>query len=93
MNDRFFTQTRIHFFVWTGAVTEAFCRFHESGLIYRDTRLGNWSCALKSAISDIEVSWRGCVGVVVVFVFVDLSAVGYTSCHALLIPISACTRV
>ncbi|CAM9440853.1 unnamed protein product, partial [Laminaria digitata] len=37
------------------AVTEAFCRFHESGLIYRDTRMGNWSCALKSAISDIEV--------------------------------------
>lgn len=39
----------------TKAVIEAFCRFHESGLIYRDTRLGNWSCALKSAISDIEV--------------------------------------
>ncbi|CBN75348.1 Valine--tRNA ligase [Ectocarpus siliculosus] len=39
------------------AVTEAFCRFHESGLIYRDTRLGNWSCALKSAISDIEVDY------------------------------------
>eukprot|EP00904_Undaria_pinnatifida_P012931 jgi/Undpi1/8769/HiC_scaffold_25.g11231.m1 len=37
------------------AVTEAFCRFHDSGLIYRDTRMGNWSCALKSAISDIEV--------------------------------------
>uniref|UniRef100_A0A7S1FW38 Valine--tRNA ligase, mitochondrial n=1 Tax=Corethron hystrix TaxID=216773 RepID=A0A7S1FW38_9STRA len=37
------------------AVTEAFVRFHESGLLYRDTRLGNWSCALKSAISDIEV--------------------------------------
>ncbi|CAM9853636.1 unnamed protein product [Ascophyllum nodosum] len=39
------------------AVTEAFCRFHESGLIYRDTRLGNWSCALNSAISDIEVDY------------------------------------
>ncbi|CAM9186228.1 unnamed protein product [Phaeothamnion confervicola] len=39
------------------AVTEAFCRFHESGLIYRDTRLVNWSCALKSAISDIEVDY------------------------------------
>jgi len=37
------------------AVTEAFCRFHEDGLLYRDTRLVNWSCALKSAISDIEV--------------------------------------
>lgn len=37
------------------AVTEAFCRFHEDGLIYRDSRLINWSCALQSAISDIEV--------------------------------------
>ncbi|CAN0420257.1 unnamed protein product, partial [Discosporangium mesarthrocarpum] len=40
-----------------GAVVEAFVRFHEDGLIYRDTRLANWSCALKSAISDIEVDY------------------------------------
>lgn len=39
------------------AVTEAFCRFHEDGLLYRDTRLVNWSCTLKSAISDIEVDY------------------------------------
>ena len=39
------------------AVTEAFCRFHEKGLLYRATRLVNWSCALKSAISDIEVDY------------------------------------
>lgn len=37
------------------AVTEAFVRMHESGLIYRSSRLVNWSCTLKSAISDIEV--------------------------------------
>jgi len=37
------------------AVVEAFNQFHESGLLYRANRLGNWSCALKSAISDIEV--------------------------------------
>ena len=37
------------------AVIEAFNQFHESGLLYRANRLGNWSCALKSAISDIEV--------------------------------------
>ncbi|XP_012938411.1 valine--tRNA ligase [Aplysia californica] len=37
------------------AVTEAFCRLHERGLIYRSVRLVNWSCALNSAISDIEV--------------------------------------
>mmetsp|Transcript_24951 Transcript_24951/g.28859 ORF Transcript_24951/g.28859 Transcript_24951/m.28859 type:complete len:1084 (+) Transcript_24951:124-3375(+) len=37
------------------AVVEAFNQLHEKGLLYRDLRLGNWSCALKSAISDIEV--------------------------------------
>ncbi|KAM9591740.1 valine--tRNA ligase-like [Morphnus guianensis] len=37
------------------AVREAFVRLHESGLIYRSTRLVHWSCALNSAISDIEV--------------------------------------
>ncbi|XP_052526786.1 valine--tRNA ligase, partial [Tympanuchus pallidicinctus] len=40
------------------AVTEAFVRLHEMGLIYRSTRLVNWSCALRSAISDIEVEKR-----------------------------------
>jgi valyl-tRNA synthetase len=39
------------------AVTEAFCRMNEKGLIYRDTRLVNWCCALRSAISDIEVDY------------------------------------
>nr|CAI5847941.1 unnamed protein product [Callosobruchus analis] len=37
------------------AVTEAFVRLHEDGSIYRSNKLVNWSCALKSAISDIEV--------------------------------------
>jgi len=37
------------------AVIEAFNQLHEKNLLYRDMRLGNWSCALKSAISDIEV--------------------------------------
>jgi valyl-tRNA synthetase len=37
------------------AVTEAFCQMCEKGMIYRDKRLVNWSCTLKSAISDIEV--------------------------------------
>ena len=36
------------------AVTEAFIRLHEAGNIYRANRLGNWSCTLRSAISDIE---------------------------------------
>ncbi|CAG4982778.1 unnamed protein product [Colias eurytheme] len=37
------------------AVKEAFIRLHDSGDIYRANRLVNWSCSLKSAISDIEV--------------------------------------
>ncbi|XP_052873489.1 valine--tRNA ligase-like [Anopheles cruzii] len=37
------------------AVTKAFVRMHERGLIYRSSRLVNWSCTLRSAISDIEV--------------------------------------
>ncbi|CAI2379925.1 unnamed protein product [Moneuplotes crassus] len=37
------------------AVQEAFVRMHEKGLIYRDTRLVNWCCALNTALSDIEV--------------------------------------
>lgn len=41
----------------TRAVVEAFVRMNEQGLIYRATRLVNWSCALKSAISDIEVDF------------------------------------
>jgi valyl-tRNA synthetase len=45
------------------AVTEAFVRFHEDGLIYRDTRLINWSCALQSAISEIEVDYIDLEGV------------------------------
>ncbi|KAJ9589234.1 hypothetical protein L9F63_027980, partial [Diploptera punctata] len=39
----------------TRAVIEAFVRLHEEGYIYRSNRLVNWSCTLKSAISDIEV--------------------------------------
>jgi len=37
------------------SVIEAFVRLHEEGDIYRSNRLVNWSCTLKSAISDIEV--------------------------------------
>jgi isoleucyl-tRNA synthetase len=46
------------------AVSEAFVRMHESGVIYRDNRLVNWCCKLKTAVSDIEVRVQrgaGCV--------------------------------
>ena len=37
---------------------EAFVRMHEQGIIYRDNRLVNWCCKLKTAVSDIEVRPR-----------------------------------
>ena len=39
----------------SAAVTSAFILLHERGLIYRSNRLVNWSCALRTAISSIEV--------------------------------------
>lgn len=43
----------------SAAVTEAFVRLYNSGLLYRSRQLVNWSCTLRSAISDIEVRKRG----------------------------------
>ncbi|CAG8640710.1 2231_t:CDS:10, partial [Paraglomus occultum] len=40
------------------AVTNAFLRLYQDGLIYRDTRLVNWCCALETVISDIEVDYE-----------------------------------
>lgn len=37
------------------AVTEAFVRLYDDGLVYRKEALVNWCCSLQSAISDIEV--------------------------------------
>lgn len=42
------------------AVKETFVLLHQEKLIYRSNRLVNWSCALNSAISDIEVSNLEC---------------------------------
>jgi len=44
------------------AVTEAFVRMHDDGVIYRSNRLVNWSCTLNSAISDIEVDKKELTG-------------------------------
>ena len=41
----------------SSAVVEAFVRLHARGLIYRDTKLVNWCCRLRTAISDIEVEY------------------------------------
>jgi isoleucyl-tRNA synthetase len=40
----------------SAAVKEAFLRMHADGLIYRDVRLVNWDCRLKTAVSESEVS-------------------------------------
>src|SRR6185312_12768702 len=37
------------------AVTEAFVRLHEQGLMYRATRLINWCPECRTALSDLEV--------------------------------------
>ena len=39
------------------AVVEAFIRLFNDGLMYRSNRLVNWSCSLRTAISDIEVDY------------------------------------
>src|SRR5579871_572099 len=39
----------------SAAVTEAFVRLHEDGLIYRGKRLVNWDPVLLTALSDLEV--------------------------------------
>ena len=46
----------------SAAVTEAFVRLHEQGLVYRGKRLVNWDPVLKTAISDIEVENREVAG-------------------------------
>eukprot|EP00079_Xenopus_tropicalis_P013095 XP_002940996.2 PREDICTED: valine--tRNA ligase, mitochondrial [Xenopus tropicalis] len=48
--------------MFSRAVSEAFVRLHNDGLVYRHLRLVNWSCALRSAISDIEVDSRQLTG-------------------------------
>eukprot|EP01025_Chloroclados_australasicus_P060277 TRINITY_DN771_c5_g1_i1.p1 TRINITY_DN771_c5_g1~~TRINITY_DN771_c5_g1_i1.p1 ORF type:complete len:1316 (-),score=198.99 TRINITY_DN771_c5_g1_i1:331-4227(-) len=44
------------------AVKEAFLQMHKKGLIYRDNRLVNWCCTLKTAVSDIEVDYIDITG-------------------------------
>eukprot|EP00929_Paragymnodinium_shiwhaense_P029776 TRINITY_DN16_c0_g1_i1.p1 TRINITY_DN16_c0_g1~~TRINITY_DN16_c0_g1_i1.p1 ORF type:complete len:1066 (-),score=392.32 TRINITY_DN16_c0_g1_i1:117-3314(-) len=44
------------------AVQEAFIRFHDQGLIYRDNRLVNWCPHLRTALSDLEVDHEDIAG-------------------------------
>ncbi|OAG32227.1 valyl-tRNA synthetase [Nematocida sp. ERTm5] len=40
------------------AVTEAFVRFYEEGLIYRGNRLSNWCAKIQTSLSDLEVDYK-----------------------------------
>ncbi len=40
------------------AVTEAFCKLHEDGIIYRANRLVNWCCKLHTTLSNLEVDQK-----------------------------------
>lgn len=44
------------------AVTEAFVRLHDAGLIYRQHRMVNWCPHLRTVISDIEVDYESVAG-------------------------------
>jgi valyl-tRNA synthetase len=44
------------------AVTEAFVRLHEKGLVYRGEYMVNWAPMLKTAVSDLEVEYSEEVG-------------------------------
>ncbi len=39
------------------AVAEAFVRLHAKGLVYRGSYMVNWSPALRTAVSDLEVEY------------------------------------
>ena len=39
------------------AVTEAFVRLHDKGLVYRGEYMVNWAPMLKTAVSDLEVEY------------------------------------
>ncbi|KAJ2849342.1 hypothetical protein IWW36_002700 [Coemansia brasiliensis] len=49
-SDEYFTMDPKH----SQIVRDAFIKLYDDGLIYRTTKMVNWSCALQSVISDIE---------------------------------------
>ena len=42
----------------SAAVVEAFVRLHQQGLVYRGSYMVNWSPALQTAVSDLEVEFH-----------------------------------
>jgi valyl-tRNA synthetase len=52
------------------AVREAFVRLYEKGLIYRGPRMINWSPALRTAVSDLEVEYSEEPGILYYFKYI-----------------------
>lgn len=50
-----------------GAVTDAFVKLYEDGLIYRGTYMVNWAPKLQTAVSDLEVEYSDEQGFLYVF--------------------------
>ncbi|XP_043242791.1 valine--tRNA ligase-like [Amphibalanus amphitrite] len=53
----------------SAAVTAAFVRLYDAGLVYRSEALVNWCCHLQSAVSDIEVEHKTVDGAMVDFAY------------------------
>jgi valyl-tRNA synthetase len=58
------------------AVTEAFIRLHERGLIYRGSYMVNWSPHLQTAVSDLEVEYSEEQGTLYHFKYVLTDSAG-----------------
>lgn len=58
------------------AVTEAFVRLHEKGLVYKGDYMVNWSPSLQTAVSDLEVEYSEEEGTLYYFKYMLEEAVG-----------------
>ncbi|KAJ2079476.1 hypothetical protein H4R24_003744 [Coemansia sp. RSA 988] len=81
--EEYFTMDSQH----SRVVREAFIRLYDAGLIYRDTKIVNWSCALQSVISDIEVNKMPTEGQVLLDIPGGDSRVEFGMLHAIEFPI------
>jgi valyl-tRNA synthetase len=62
------------------AVTEAFVRLHEKGLVYRGEYMVNWAPLLKTAVSDLEVEYSEEVGKLYYFKYMVEGSDGKPTC-------------
>ncbi len=59
------------------AVREAFVRLYEEGLMYRGSRIVNWSPKLQTAVSDLEVEYKSEPGTLYYFKYMLADGSGY----------------